>query len=112
MITGFDAPSSTSVTPGLISYNSTAPGPSTVRVAAPIEAQIIQSVHPAIPRARLIPGYIAVPAGMAVAAMTMKSPLSDRLIATALGGADLSWILGFPVSALSYRLLTATRPRC
>lgn len=35
-----------------------------------------------------------------------------KFIATALGGADLSRILGFPVSALSYWLLTATRPRC
>jgi NCS1 family nucleobase:cation symporter-1 len=52
-------------------------------------------------------GYIAVAAGMTAAAMTMKSPLYDGPIATALGGADLSWILGFPVSALSYWLLTA-----
>ncbi len=54
-------------------------------------------------------GCIAVAAGMAVAAMTMKSPLYDGPIATALGGADLSWILGFPVSALTYWLLTALR---
>ena len=52
-------------------------------------------------------GYIAVAAGMTAAAMTMRSPLYDGPIATALGGADLSWILGFPVSALSYWLLTA-----
>ena len=51
-------------------------------------------------------GCIAVAAGMAVAAMTMKSPLYDGPIATALGGADLSWILGLPVSMLSYLLLT------
>ena len=50
-------------------------------------------------------GCIAVAAGMAVAAMTMKSPLYDGPIATALGGADLSWILGLPVSMLSYWLL-------
>jgi nucleobase:cation symporter-1, NCS1 family len=52
-------------------------------------------------------GCIAIAAGMAVAAMTMKSPLYDGPIATALGGADLSWILGLPVSMLSYWLLTA-----
>jgi NCS1 family nucleobase:cation symporter-1 len=52
-------------------------------------------------------GCIAITAGMAVAAMTMKSPLYDGPIATALGGADLSWILGLPVSMLSYLLLTA-----
>jgi purine-cytosine permease-like protein len=53
-------------------------------------------------------GYIAVAAGMTAAAMTMKSPLYDGPIATTLGGADLSWILGFPVSALSYWLLMVT----
>jgi nucleobase:cation symporter-1, NCS1 family len=51
-------------------------------------------------------GCIAIAAGMAVAAMTMKSPLYDGPIATALGGADLSWILGLPVSMFSYWLLT------
>ena len=44
---------------------------------------------------------------MTAATMTMKSPLYDGPIATALGGADLSWILGFPVSALCYWLLRA-----
>jgi purine-cytosine permease-like protein len=51
-------------------------------------------------------GCIAIAAGMAVAALTMKSPLYDGPIATALGGADLSWILGLPVSMFSYWLLT------
>jgi NCS1 family nucleobase:cation symporter-1 len=51
-------------------------------------------------------GCIAIAAGMAVAAMTMKSPLYVGPIATALGGADLSWILGLPVSMFSYWLLT------
>jgi purine-cytosine permease-like protein len=51
-------------------------------------------------------GYAAIAIGMAVAAMTMKSPLYDGPIATALGGADLSWILGFPVSMFAYWLLT------
>jgi NCS1 family nucleobase:cation symporter-1 len=47
-------------------------------------------------------GCIAILAGMAVAAMTMKSPLYDGPIATALGGTDISWIVGFPVAALMY----------
>ena len=51
-------------------------------------------------------GYIAVAAGMVVATLTMRSPLYDGPIATALGGADLSWILGLPVAALTYLLLT------
>jgi nucleobase:cation symporter-1, NCS1 family len=51
-------------------------------------------------------GYLALAAGMVTAAMTMRSPLYDGPLATALGGADLSWLLGFPVSALSYWLLT------
>jgi NCS1 family nucleobase:cation symporter-1 len=54
-------------------------------------------------------GCIAMAAGMAVAAMTMKSPLYDGPIATALGGADLSWLLGFPVSMLCYLLLARVR---
>jgi NCS1 family nucleobase:cation symporter-1 len=51
-------------------------------------------------------GCIAIAAGMAIATLTMRSPLYDGPIATALGGADLSWILGLPVAALSYLLLT------
>jgi purine-cytosine permease-like protein len=54
-------------------------------------------------------GCLAVLAGMAVAALTMKSPLYNGPIATALGGADLSWILGLPVSMSVYWLL---RVRC
>jgi NCS1 family nucleobase:cation symporter-1 len=50
-------------------------------------------------------GCIAILAGMMVAALTMKSPLYDGPIATALGGADLSWILGLPVAALTYGAL-------
>jgi nucleobase:cation symporter-1, NCS1 family len=56
-------------------------------------------------------GAIALIAGMTVAVLTMKSPLYDGPIATALGGADLSWILGFPVSALVYFLLTVLQGR-
>jgi NCS1 family nucleobase:cation symporter-1 len=50
-------------------------------------------------------GCLAVLAGMGVAALTMRSPLYNGPIATALGGADLSWILGLPVSMLVYWLL-------
>jgi NCS1 family nucleobase:cation symporter-1 len=42
---------------------------------------------------------------MAVSALTMNSPLYEGPIASALGGADLSWILGLPVSALLYAAL-------
>lgn len=56
-------------------------------------------------------GCIAILVGMAVAAMTMRSPLYDGPIAMALGGADLSWILGFPVSMLVYCVAVAIRER-
>ena len=50
-------------------------------------------------------GCVAIVAGMAVSALTMNSPLYEGPIASALGGADLSWILGLPVSALLYAAL-------
>lgn len=53
-----------------------------------------------------LPGCIALLAGMAAAALTMKSPLYDGPIALALGGADLSWLVGVPVSAFVYGGLT------
>jgi NCS1 family nucleobase:cation symporter-1 len=56
-------------------------------------------------------GCIALVAGMLVAGMTMKSPLFDGPIASALGGADLSWLLGLPVSALTYGLLSRLAER-
>jgi nucleobase:cation symporter-1, NCS1 family len=49
-------------------------------------------------------GYAAILAGMTIAALTMKSPLYNGPVATALGGADLSWILGLPVSMLVYAI--------
>jgi purine-cytosine permease-like protein len=52
-------------------------------------------------------GYCALGAGMVAAALTMKSPNYDGPLVAAFGGADLSWMVGFPVSALSYGLLTA-----
>jgi len=56
-------------------------------------------------------GCIALLAGMVVAALTMRSPVYDGPIAIALGGTDLSWIVGFPVSALVYAALVKLRAR-
>lgn len=56
-------------------------------------------------------GCIAVLAGMTSAALTMKSPLHDGPLAVALGGADLSWVLGFPVAGVTYLMLTAVLER-
>ncbi len=50
-------------------------------------------------------GCIALLAGMLTAAMTMMSPIHDGPIAIALGGMDLSWLLGLPVAALVYYAL-------
>ncbi len=47
-------------------------------------------------------GCAALALGMLACALTMKSPLYDGPIARALGGADLSWVLGFPLSAALY----------
>lgn len=58
-----------------------------------------------------IAGCIALSAGMAAAALTMKSPLYEGPLALAMGGTDLSWILGFPVSMLTYWGLTVRRVR-
>lgn len=56
-------------------------------------------------------GYIALVVGMTAAALTMRSPLFDGPIATALGGSDLSWRVGFPVSALVYASLRGAYDR-
>jgi NCS1 family nucleobase:cation symporter-1 len=56
-------------------------------------------------------GYIALGVGMLVSALTMRSPLYDGPIARALGGADLSWVLGFPLSALMYVALAKVKAR-
>jgi purine-cytosine permease-like protein len=52
-----------------------------------------------------VSGYIALIAGMTTAAMTMMSPLYNGPLAIALGGTDLSWLLGLPTSALVYYVL-------
>jgi purine-cytosine permease-like protein len=56
-------------------------------------------------------GCVALSAGMLMAALTMKSPLYEGPIALAMGGTDLSWVLGFPVSMLSYWGLSVRRAR-
>jgi purine-cytosine permease-like protein len=56
-------------------------------------------------------GCIALLAGMVVAALTMRSPVYDGPIAIAMGGTDLSWVLGLPVSALVYAALVKLRAR-
>jgi NCS1 family nucleobase:cation symporter-1 len=54
-------------------------------------------------------GYVAMLAGMVVSALTMMSPLFNGPLAQALGGADVSWLLGFPVSAALYCILSRRR---
>lgn len=56
-------------------------------------------------------GLLAVAAGMTVAALSMKSPLYEGPLARALAGADLSWILGAPVSMLVYGLTVSLLAR-
>ncbi len=48
------------------------------------------------------PAWIAFGTGLAVAVATMKSPAFTGPVAAALGGMDLSWLLGFSVTALTY----------
>jgi NCS1 family nucleobase:cation symporter-1 len=56
-------------------------------------------------------GCVALGIGMLVSALTMRSPLYDGPIARALGGADLSWLLGFPLSAALYIALAKLKAR-
>jgi NCS1 family nucleobase:cation symporter-1 len=58
-----------------------------------------------------LPGCVALAAGMLVSALTMKSPLYDGPISRLLGGADLSWLLGFPLSAVVYISLAKAADR-
>jgi purine-cytosine permease-like protein len=60
---------------------------------------------------RALAGWIALAAGMLIGALTMRSPLYDGPIATALGGTDLNWVLGFLVSGGMYYALTVTPAR-
>jgi len=56
-------------------------------------------------------GCIALLAGMLTAAMTTVSPIYRGPVAVALGGMDLSWLLGLPTSALAYYGLTRLTQR-
>jgi purine-cytosine permease-like protein len=56
-------------------------------------------------------GCIALVAGMLAAVLTMRSPVYDGPIASALGGSDLSWIVGLPTAALVYAGLVRRRAR-
>jgi nucleobase:cation symporter-1, NCS1 family len=58
-----------------------------------------------------LPGGIALLSGMIAAALTMKSPLYTGPVAIALGGADISWMVGLPASALIYAGLTRFNER-
>ena len=58
-----------------------------------------------------IPGWIALGSGMLTTVMTMNSVIYVGPVAHALGGTDLSWLLGLPVSAAVYVALSATRLR-
>jgi purine-cytosine permease-like protein len=50
-------------------------------------------------------GFIAMAAGMVVCALTIDSTVYQGPISRALDGADLSWLLGLPVSGLVYYVL-------
>ncbi len=50
-------------------------------------------------------GCTALLLGMLACALTMRSPLYSGPLARWLGGADLSWLLGFPVAVLAYLAL-------
>jgi nucleobase:cation symporter-1, NCS1 family len=56
-------------------------------------------------------GCIALAIGMLASALTMRSPLYDGPVARWLGGADLSWALGFPLSAVVYVALAKVKAR-
>jgi len=66
-------------------------------------------VPPSAP-GRGLAGWIALAAGMLIGALTMRSPLYDGPIATALGGTDLNWVLGFLAAGGIYYALTVTPP--
>jgi len=56
-------------------------------------------------------GGVALAIGMLASALTMRSPLYDGPVARALGGADLSWVLGFPLSAVVFVALAKLKAR-
>jgi nucleobase:cation symporter-1, NCS1 family len=52
-----------------------------------------------------VKGFVAMGIGAVVCLLTVNSPVLEGPISSALGGADLSWILGLPVAAGAYYLL-------
>ena len=44
--------------------------------------------------------------GVVVCLLTVNAPIYQGPVSTALGGANLSWVLGFAVSALVYLLIS------
>jgi nucleobase:cation symporter-1, NCS1 family len=56
-------------------------------------------------------GCVALAIGMCASGLAMKSPLYDGPVARLLGGADISWALGFPLSATVYWALAKRRQR-
>ena len=57
-----------------------------------------------------VAAWIALAGGMLVGALCMRSPLYDGPIATALGGTDLNWVLGFLVAGGLYQILSVAPP--
>ena len=53
--------------------------------------------------------WIAFGLGVAAAVLTMRSPFFTGPVANALGGADLSWVLGLTVSSALYVMLKRRR---
>ena len=49
-----------------------------------------------------VAGFVALAAGVVVCLLTVNAPIYQGPISKALSDADLSWILGLPVSALTY----------
>ena len=60
--------------------------------------------------ARILRSWLAYFAGMGAAVLTMKSPLFEGPLAKALGGMDLSWVLGLLVAGGVYALFATSRP--
>lgn len=56
-------------------------------------------------------GFIALLAGVGACLLTVDAPVYQGPISNALDGADLSWILGFAVSALVYLLIARSAVR-
>jgi NCS1 family nucleobase:cation symporter-1 len=56
-----------------------------------------------------VPGWIALLVGIAISLLTVHAPVYQGWISARLDGADLSWLLGFWISALVYYALSRKR---